>query len=55
VPKYHSTVVLFCDLDGFKAINDQHGHTSGDRVLEAVGDRLLAAVRDGEVIVTDNT
>jgi diguanylate cyclase (GGDEF)-like protein/PAS domain S-box-containing protein len=37
--------VLFVDLDGFKAINDQFGHDAGDVVLIETGRRLAAAVR----------
>lgn len=37
--------LCFLDLDGFKAINDQHGHESGDEVLMAVADRLSRSVR----------
>ncbi|MEV6106092.1 diguanylate cyclase CdgB [Streptomyces sp. NPDC051940] len=42
--------VLFCDLDGFKAINDRFGHNSGDAVLVEVAHRLTAAVRDGDTV-----
>jgi diguanylate cyclase (GGDEF)-like protein/PAS domain S-box-containing protein len=37
--------LLFIDLDGFKGINDGHGHAVGDRVLEIVARRLRSAVR----------
>lgn len=37
--------VLFMDLDGFKQVNDQHGHEIGDRLLAAVARRLKGVVR----------
>lgn len=38
--------VMFCDLDGFKAINDDRGHAAGDDVLIEIADRLRAVTRD---------
>ena len=47
-----TTVVLaYLDLDGFKQVNDEHGHEAGDAVLCATGARLLALVRTGDVAV----
>ncbi len=42
--------VLFCDLDGFKQVNDRHGHELGDRVLTEVARRMGEAVRAGDVL-----
>ena len=41
--------VFFIDLDGFKPVNDTFGHSSGDRVLEQVGERLKALARGAGV------
>ncbi|GHB16126.1 MULTISPECIES: diguanylate cyclase CdgB [Streptomyces] len=42
--------VLFCDLDGFKSINDRFGHHTGDVVLIEVARRLTTCVRDGDTV-----
>jgi len=43
-----AVAVLFCDLDGFKPVNDRHGHRVGDDVLVAVADRLRQSMRVGD-------
>jgi diguanylate cyclase (GGDEF)-like protein len=43
-------VVMFADLDGFKTVNDTHGHHVGDRVLAAVAGRIGEAVRGVDLV-----
>ena len=42
--------VLYLDLDGFKAINDTHGHEMGDELLIAISRRMKAAMREGDIL-----
>ena len=46
-----SLSLLFMDLDGFKAINDTHGHLAGSRTLVEVGAALEKTVRDADVVI----
>ncbi len=45
-----SLAVVFLDLDGFKAVNDQHGHAVGDELLIALALRMKLALRDGDTL-----
>lgn len=42
--------VLFADLDRFKAVNDNHGHHVGDRVLADIGGLIAGSVRDTDLV-----
>jgi diguanylate cyclase (GGDEF)-like protein len=42
--------VMFIDLDGFKSVNDNHGHDVGDRVLQMVAQRMQELVRAGDTV-----
>jgi diguanylate cyclase (GGDEF)-like protein/PAS domain S-box-containing protein len=40
--------LIFIDLNGFKAINDLHGHDRGDEILRVIGNRLAGGLRPGD-------
>lgn len=42
--------IMFMDLDGFKAINDQHGHEAGDAALVEISNRLKFCVRESDIL-----
>jgi len=46
----NSTAVMMCDIDHFKAVNDQYGHAAGDDVLREVSRRLHHAVRSYDMV-----
>jgi diguanylate cyclase (GGDEF)-like protein len=43
-------VLIYLDLDGFKSVNDRHGHSAGDDMLKAVAAALTASVRASDVV-----
>ena len=48
--KRQMSAVMFLDLDGFKEINDRHGHEFGDLVLRATADRIKAGIRETDTV-----
>jgi diguanylate cyclase (GGDEF)-like protein len=42
--------VLFLDLDSFKFVNDNYGHDTGDRVLQSLGSRMAACLRQSDTV-----
>ncbi|MCH8180869.1 MAG: EAL domain-containing protein [Proteobacteria bacterium] len=42
--------VLYLDLDGFKTVNDRHGHETGDQLLMALATRIRHALREGDTL-----
>lgn len=42
--------IFYLDLDGFKAVNDQHGHAAGDQALLIAIDRFKSTIRDSDMI-----
>jgi diguanylate cyclase (GGDEF)-like protein len=45
-----SAALIYVDLDGFKPVNDRHGHAAGDAVLAAVAAALVRQVRASDVV-----
>jgi diguanylate cyclase (GGDEF)-like protein/PAS domain S-box-containing protein len=45
-----TSAVMFVDLDGFKEVNDQHGHDIGDLVLKMTADRIKTEIRETDTV-----
>jgi diguanylate cyclase (GGDEF)-like protein/PAS domain S-box-containing protein len=45
-----TSAVMFLDLDGFKEINDRYGHEFGDRVLQAIAQRISTEIRETDTL-----
>ncbi len=45
-----SAALIYIDLDGFKPVNDRHGHGAGDAVLKAIAAALVRSVRASDVV-----
>jgi len=46
----HTFCLVLLDLNGFKQINDSHGHAAGDRLLKQFADELRANVRASDTV-----
>ena len=50
VRRAEKLVLVFIDLDGFKLINDTHGHATGDKLLIALASRMSSTLREGDTL-----
>lgn len=48
--RQHLVAVVFIDLDGFKAVNDTHGHQAGDVLLKTLSSRMRTALREVDTL-----
>lgn len=48
--RHRSAVIVFIDLDGFKRVNDEHGHARGDEILRVMADAGKSVLRRGDVL-----
>ena len=46
----HRLAVAYIDLDGFKAVNDMHGHATGDRLLTTIAGRMTTIIREEDTL-----
>lgn len=43
-------IIAICDIDNFKDINDIYGHSTGDKVLMLIADRLKSMIRNDDIV-----
>ncbi len=48
--KLEGSAVLFVDIDGFKPVNDQHGHDIGDQLLRRIAKIMTSTVREDDIV-----